>query len=68
MSIFATNSFSGRFSLALEVVPTSNAREKRPGDEVVFAGYVPLAFQNSYPIIVYIVWPIVAPISYLSHL
>ena len=33
--------------------PTSNAREKRPGDEVVFAGYVLLAFQNPYTIIIY---------------
>ena len=31
-----TTSSSGRFSLALEVGrPTSKAREKRPGDEVV---------------------------------
>ena len=33
----APTSSPGRFSLALEVGPTSKAREKRPGDEVASA-------------------------------
>ena len=34
-SVAISTSSPGRFSLASEVGPTSKAREKRPGDEVV---------------------------------